>query len=95
MKYIHNIPTYREVEYEIATATTQEEIVALGKGGFEKYEEAHGVHNYRRVPRKREWYTPQKKSISFYNNMEENVEMKNVLRLWKRESRVNAIHQEN
>ena len=53
LKYIHNIPTYREIEYEIATATTREEIVAFGKGGFEKYDEAHGVHYYRRVPRKR------------------------------------------
>jgi integrase len=52
MKYIHNIPDFKEIDYEIATATTDEEIKALGKAGFEKYDEHQGIHYYRRVPRK-------------------------------------------
>lgn len=52
MKYIHNIPDFKEIEYEIATATTDDEIKALGKAGFEKYDEANGIHYYRRIPRK-------------------------------------------
>ncbi len=42
----------KEIEYETATATTQEEILALGKAGYEKYDEANGIHYYRRLPRK-------------------------------------------
>ncbi len=52
MKYIHAIPDMKEIEYETATATTQEEILALGKAGYEKYDEANGIHYYRRLPRK-------------------------------------------
>lgn len=52
MKYIHNMPNFKEIDYEIATATTDEEIKALGKAGFEKYDEAKGIHYYRRIPRK-------------------------------------------
>jgi integrase len=58
MKYIHNLPNFKEVEYEIATATTDEEIKALGKAGFEKYDEAKGIHYYRRIPRKNTWFKP-------------------------------------
>ena len=52
MKYIHNIPDFKEIEYEIATASTDEEFKQLGKAGFDKYDEANGVHYFRRIPRK-------------------------------------------
>jgi hypothetical protein len=52
MKYIHTIDCKKE-DYDIATATTPEEIKELGKAGWTKYDEAtfNGVqmHFYRKA----------------------------------------------
>ena len=54
MKYIHTIE-YKNEDYDIATATTPEEIKELGKAGWTKYDEAtfNGVqmHFYRKPKR--------------------------------------------
>ena len=47
MKYIHAI-TFKDEDYEIATATTVEEIKQLGQAGFVKYDEHSGIHFYRK-----------------------------------------------
>jgi hypothetical protein len=41
----------KEIEYDIATATTYEEIKQLGKAGFDKYDEANGKYYFRRIPK--------------------------------------------
>ena len=38
LKYIHSIQS-KEQDYECTLVTTPEEILALGKGGWEKYDE--------------------------------------------------------
>jgi integrase len=50
MKYIHTIP-FRDEDFEVATATTDEEIKQLGRAGWTKYDEKHGISYYRK-PRK-------------------------------------------
>jgi hypothetical protein len=47
MKYIHTIQ-FTDEDYEIATATTDEEIKQLGIAGFVKYDEMNGVPFYRK-----------------------------------------------
>ncbi len=47
MKYIHTL-SFKDDDYEIATATTKEEIEQLGKAGFQKYDEMKGIHFYRK-----------------------------------------------
>jgi integrase len=47
MKYIHTIQ-FKDEDYEIATATTTEEIKQLGQSGFAKYDEKDGIHFYRK-----------------------------------------------
>ncbi len=48
MKYIHAVH-FKEDDYEIATATTKEEIIELGKAGFVKYEENNVFYFYRKL----------------------------------------------
>jgi hypothetical protein len=50
MKYIHTIP-FRDEDFEVATATTDEEIKQLGRAGWTKYDEKQGISYYRK-PRK-------------------------------------------
>ena len=54
MRYIHTI-NFKEEDYETTTATTPEEILALGKAGWSKYDEntVAGVqmHFYRKPER--------------------------------------------
>jgi integrase len=50
MKYIHTIE-FKDEDYEIATATTEEEIKQLGKAGFIKFDEMSGIHFYRKPKR--------------------------------------------
>jgi hypothetical protein len=50
MKYIHTI-RLRDEDFEIATATTSEEIKQLGQLGFFKYDEIRGIH-FCRKPKK-------------------------------------------
>jgi len=54
MRYIHTI-NFKEEDYETTTATTPEEILALGKAGWSKYDEntVAGVqmHFYRKPKR--------------------------------------------
>ncbi len=50
MKYIYTIQ-FKDEEFEIATATTEEEIKQLGSSGFIKYDEMKGIHFYRRPKR--------------------------------------------
>ena len=50
MKYIHPIQI-RDDEFEIATATTPEEVKQLGQGGFVKFDEMNGIHFYRKPKR--------------------------------------------
>jgi hypothetical protein len=47
MKYIHTI-RLRDEDFEIATATTSEEIKQLGQSGFVKYDKMRGIHFYRK-----------------------------------------------
>jgi hypothetical protein len=47
MKYIHAV-TFKDDDYEIATATTTEEIKQLSIAGFVKYDEMNGVPFYRK-----------------------------------------------
>jgi integrase len=47
MKYIHTLK-FKDEDFEIATATTEEEIKQLGSTGFAKYDEMNGIHFYRR-----------------------------------------------
>lgn len=47
MKYIHTIQ-FKDEDFEIATATTEEEIKQLGSSGFQKYDEMNGIHFYRK-----------------------------------------------
>lgn len=48
MKYIHTL-TFKDEDFEIATATTEEEIKQLGSNGFVKYDEINGMHFYRKL----------------------------------------------
>jgi hypothetical protein len=54
MRYIHTI-NFKEEDYETTSATTPEEILALGKAGWQKYDEitVAGVqlHFYRKPKR--------------------------------------------
>ena len=47
MKYIHTMQ-FKDDDYEIATATAQEEVKQLGIAGFVKYDEMKGMHFYRK-----------------------------------------------
>ena len=47
MKCIHTIQ-FKDDDFEIATATTPEEIKQLGQSGFVKYDEMKGMHFYRK-----------------------------------------------
>jgi len=47
MKYIHAV-TFKDEDYEIATATTTDEVKQLGTAGFVKYDEMNGIHFYRK-----------------------------------------------
>jgi integrase len=50
MKYIHTLE-FRDEDFEIATATTEEEVKQLGEAGFTKYDEMKGIHFYRKPKR--------------------------------------------
>ena len=50
MKYIHALE-FRDEDFEIATATTEEEVKQLGEAGFIKYDEMKGIHFYRKPKR--------------------------------------------
>jgi integrase len=51
LRYIHTI-TFKEEDFEVTSATTPEKILALGKAGWQKYDEATfnklTVHFYRK-----------------------------------------------
>jgi len=47
MKYIHMIK-FKDEDYEVATATTVEEIKQLASAGFEKFDEMNSIHIFRR-----------------------------------------------
>lgn len=47
MRYIHAV-TFKDDDYEVATASTDEEIKQLGTAGFVKYDEMKGIHFYRK-----------------------------------------------
>jgi len=42
---------FRDEDFEIATATTEEEVKQLGEAGFTKYDEMKGIHFYRKPKR--------------------------------------------
>jgi len=42
---------FKDEDFEIATATTTEEIRQLGQVGFVKYDELNGIHFYRELKR--------------------------------------------
>jgi hypothetical protein len=50
MKYIHMIH-FKDDEFEVATATTVEEIKELVSAGFGKVDEIQGIHIFRRPKR--------------------------------------------
>jgi hypothetical protein len=47
MKYIHMIQ-FKDEDYDVATATTVEEVKQLASAGFEKFDEMNGIHVFRR-----------------------------------------------
>jgi len=42
---------FKDDDYEVTMATTEDEIKALGKAGFMKYDEHNGIHFYRKPKR--------------------------------------------
>ena len=50
MKYTQLV-NFKDDDYEVTTATTEDEIKALGKAGFMKYDEHNGIHFYRKPKR--------------------------------------------
>ncbi len=50
MKYIHTIQL-KDEDFEITTATTEEEVKQLVQAGFVKYDEMRSIHFYRRPKR--------------------------------------------
>ena len=55
MKYINMTSNFRDDEFEIATATTDEEIRKIGASGFTKYDErriGETVISYYRRPKR-------------------------------------------
>jgi integrase len=48
MKYIHRLEFQDPQNYDVATATTIEEITQLAKQGYMKFDEVNGIHVYRR-----------------------------------------------
>jgi hypothetical protein len=54
LRYIHTI-AFKDEDYEVTSATTPEEIQALGKAGWQKYDEAVfnsvPMHFYRKPKR--------------------------------------------
>lgn len=50
MKYTQLV-NFKDDDYEVTSATTTEEIKALGKAGFIKYDEQNGIHFYRKPKR--------------------------------------------
>jgi hypothetical protein len=50
MKYIGMIH-FKDDQFDIATATTDAEIKQLGAADYEKYDEHHSVHFYRKPKR--------------------------------------------
>jgi hypothetical protein len=48
MKYIHRLEFQDQQNYDVATATTIEEIKHLAQAGFKKFDEVNGIHIYRR-----------------------------------------------
>jgi integrase len=50
MKYTQLV-NFKDDDFEVSTATNEEEIKALGKAGFVKYDEHNGIHFYRKPKR--------------------------------------------
>jgi len=50
MKYIHMI-NFRDDEFDVAAATTVEEIKQLAATGFQKFDEINDIHIFRRPKR--------------------------------------------
>ncbi len=50
MKYIHIIE-FKDDEFDVATATSVEEVKQLASPGFEKIDEINGIHVFRRPKR--------------------------------------------
>jgi hypothetical protein len=50
MKYIHSIE-FKDEDFDETAAATAEEIRALGKAGWVKYDEMNGIHFYRKPKR--------------------------------------------
>ncbi len=50
MKYIHMVH-FKDDELEVAAATTVEEVKELVSDGFEKSDEIHGIHIFRKPKR--------------------------------------------
>jgi hypothetical protein len=47
MKYIHMIQ-FKDEDYDVATATTVEEVKQFACAGFEKFDEMNGIHVFKR-----------------------------------------------
>jgi len=47
MKYIGMLQ-FKDDDFEVATATTIEEIKQLAKAGFQKFDELNGIHVFRK-----------------------------------------------
>ena len=47
MKYIH-LNHFEDTEFDVATATTIDEMKQIAAKGFEKFDEAYGIHIFRK-----------------------------------------------
>lgn len=47
MKYIHML-SFKDDEFDVATATTVKEVKELASAGFEKFDELNDIHIFRR-----------------------------------------------
>jgi integrase len=49
MKYIHRLEFQNPQDYDVATATTIEEVKHIAEQGFQKFDEVNGIHVFRRL----------------------------------------------
>jgi hypothetical protein len=51
MKYIHRIDFLDSQRFDVAVASTIDEVEHLAEAGFQKFDETNGIHVYRRPKR--------------------------------------------
>ena len=51
MKYIHRLDFQDPQSFDVAVASTIDEVKHLAEAGFQKFDEVNGIHVYRRPKR--------------------------------------------